>query len=60
MATGEFSFILIQGGVPVLYNLVTKPKVVRDALVEMAKSMANEEKFHQYEQLVKAQDFTRL
>ena len=60
MATGEFSFILIQGGVPVLYNLVTKPKVVWDALVKMAKSMANEEKFHQYEQLVKAQEFYQV
>lgn len=57
MATGEMSFILIQGGVPVLHNLLRNPKVVMDALSKMGQAMVSEKKFHEFEQLMKAQSF---
>jgi len=57
MATGEMSWVLIQGGAQTTSNLITNPKRVIRALGDMFKAMANTDFANKWESELKASDF---
>lgn len=57
MATGEMSWILIQGGVQTTSNLITNPKRVIKAIGDMFKAMANTDFANKWEAELKSSEF---
>lgn len=57
MATGEMSWVLIQGGVQTTSNLITNPKRVIKAIGDMFKAMANTDYANKWEKELKSSEF---
>lgn len=57
MATGEMSWVLIQGGVQTTSNLITNPKRVIKAIGDMFKAMANTDYANKWENELKSSEF---